>query len=75
MDADQEAERTFELEDMLRVAERTIADLRTERDRANELVSNMVEHVGDADTTIERWIEALWVCFASAVFRSARPRQ
>ena len=46
------------LEDDCKVAERRIAEIKRERDEANDLVERMRQHVGDADSLIGQWCEA-----------------
>ena len=46
------------LEDDCKVAERRIAEIKRERDEANNLVERMRQHVGDADSLIGQWCEA-----------------
>jgi uncharacterized coiled-coil DUF342 family protein len=53
-----ERDRIRELEDALKETERHIAEMRSERDQAFELVEQMKEHVSDVDALIDSWIEA-----------------
>jgi hypothetical protein len=46
------------LEDDCKVAERRIAEIKRERDEANDLVERMRQHVEDADSLIGQWCEA-----------------
>ena len=45
------------LEDELKIAERRIAELKTEGDEVRDLAARMHEHVEDADAVIQSWIE------------------
>src|SRR5437763_2486371 len=51
-------ERLYQLEDELRAAEKRIAEMKAERDEAWNLVERQNEHVEDANSMIDRWIEA-----------------
>jgi hypothetical protein len=50
--------RIRELEDALKEAERRLAEMKAERDDAQQLVEREREHVEDADALIDSWIEA-----------------
>lgn len=54
----QEKPELAQLKDALKEAERRIAEMRAERDKAFELVEQMKEHVSDVDALIDSWIEA-----------------
>jgi hypothetical protein len=51
-------DRIGELEDALRAAERQLAEVKTERDAANDLVDRMRQNIEDANALTESWIES-----------------
>lgn len=55
---DPESARSRELEDQLRAARRDLADMKQERDEANELIQKLAERLEDDEAQIEQWIHA-----------------